>query len=72
MGADLYIEDTPSNIEALAMSERPVIAFTNPTNRQLASDLRVDTWDEVEAIVREHVTRSGRNIEPAGRDAEDA
>lgn len=69
VGADLYIEDSPSNVEALAMLDKPVIVFTNPTNRHLEAQLRADTWEEVEAIVRSFVTTSGKTVEPAHGDA---
>lgn len=51
VGADLYIEDSPRNIQALRDAGYDVIAFTNSTNVHLEVDLRADTWDEVRAIV---------------------
>lgn len=66
VGADLYVEDSPSNIEALAMLDKPVIVFTNPTNRDLEADLRADTWDQVETIVRQCLAHSGKTVEAPG------
>ena len=68
VGADLYVEDTPDNITSLTMLEKPVIVFTNPTNRDLSADLRADTWEEVEDIVRQRVAISGKSIEPASEE----
>lgn len=51
VGADLYVEDTPSNVEALR-TVAPAIAFTNSTNRHI-DGLRADTWADVERIARE-------------------
>ena len=69
VGADLYVEDTPKNIESLAMLDKPVIVFTNPTNRDLeVGDMRADTWQDVEDIVRRFVALSGKSIDPATGD----
>lgn len=50
VGADLYIEDSPSNIERLRMDGHPTIVFSNSTNRQLPGP-RAETWAQVEALV---------------------
>lgn len=50
VGADLYIEDSPKNIEALRAENHPTIVFTNSTNETLPGP-RADTWDEVVEIV---------------------
>lgn len=50
VGADLYIEDSPENIEHLRREEQEVIVFTNPTNRHLAAP-RADNWDQVLEMV---------------------
>jgi len=54
--ADIYIEDTPKNITSLETSNRTVIAFTNSTNRDMDPEpaLRAGSWDEAEAVVRQH------------------
>jgi len=50
VGADLYIEDSPSNVEALRAANKKVIAFINSTNRHLAPP-RAAEWTEVEKLV---------------------
>ena len=52
VGAHLYIEDSPNNIERLRELKQEVIIFTNSTNRHMAG-LRADAWEEVEKIVAE-------------------
>ena len=54
VGADLYIEDSPDNVERLRADGHTTIIFTNSTNRHL-SGLRADTWREVEKIVSKKV-----------------
>ena len=50
VGADLYIDDAPENIEALRAKGHNVIVFTNSTNLDLDGP-RADTWEEVEELV---------------------
>jgi 5'(3')-deoxyribonucleotidase len=53
VGADLYIEDSPANIERLRSEGQKTIVFTNSTNEHLAGP-RASTWDEViEQVLRE-------------------
>lgn len=49
VGADLYIEDAPHNVEALR-TVAPVIVFTNSTNRHV-DGLRADDWQQAEELV---------------------
>ena len=49
VGADLYIEDAPHNVEALR-TVAPTIVFTNSTNRKLAGP-RADDWEAAEQLV---------------------
>lgn len=51
INADLYIDDSPSNIEAYAAERKPCIIFENPTNHHLGGALRARTWDEVYDLV---------------------
>jgi 5'(3')-deoxyribonucleotidase len=46
VGADLYIEDSPSNIERLRAEGQKTIVFTNSTNEHLSGP-RANNWDEV-------------------------
>jgi 5'(3')-deoxyribonucleotidase len=50
VGADLYIEDSPANIERLRAQGQKTIVFTNSTNEQLPGP-RASTWDEVLHLV---------------------
>lgn len=50
VGADLYVEDAPHNVEVLRASGRQVIVYANSTNRGVAGP-RCDDWDEVGRLV---------------------
>ena len=50
VGADLYIDDTPQNVEALRRRGLDTIVFTNSTNRHVGPP-RADTWEELEDMV---------------------
>jgi 5'(3')-deoxyribonucleotidase len=50
VGAHLYIEDSPENIERLRAAGKEVIVFTSTANREVPG-IRADTWDEVMDIV---------------------
>jgi hypothetical protein len=50
VGADLYIEDSPANIERLRAENQKTIVFTNSTNEHLAGP-RANTWDDVTQMV---------------------
>jgi 5'(3')-deoxyribonucleotidase len=52
VGAHLYLEDSPTNIEALRADGHPTIVFSNSTNRHLAAP-RAESWAEVEQLVTE-------------------
>lgn len=51
INADLYIDDSPTNIEAFSKIERPCIVFENPTNIHINAPLRAKTWEEVYTLV---------------------
>jgi 5'(3')-deoxyribonucleotidase len=56
VGADLYVEDAPQNVEALLEEGQRVVILTNSTNRAI-SGLRASDWSEVERLVlQEHET----------------
>ncbi|TCO59222.1 5' nucleotidase, NT5C type [Actinocrispum wychmicini] len=69
--ADIYIEDTPSNIETLQARGKAVIAFTNSTNKHMdpAPIRRVDDWNQAEETVRHQyytwLRERGRPLPPA-------
>ena len=50
VGADLYIEDSPANIERLRAEGQKTIVFTNSTNEHLAGP-RANAWEEVIQMV---------------------
>ncbi|HWR00777.1 MAG TPA: hypothetical protein VN371_02855 [Chlorobaculum sp.] len=51
VGADIYIEDTPANVDQLRNKGLYTICFGNSTNRHMAEP-RADSWQEVYDIVR--------------------
>ena len=50
VGATLYVEDSPSNVQQLRADGNRTIVFTNSTNRHLTGP-RADTWDQVFDLV---------------------
>lgn len=54
VGADLYLEDTPENIQKLQAKKVDVIIFSNSTNRHVVGT-RAESWDEIEPLVKERV-----------------
>jgi 5'(3')-deoxyribonucleotidase len=50
VGADLYIEDSPLNVERLRADGARTIVFTNSTNEHLPGP-RASTWDDVSQMV---------------------
>jgi 5'(3')-deoxyribonucleotidase len=66
VGADLYVEDSPTNVEQLRADGHPTIVFSNSTNRQLPGP-RADSWEDVYRLVaeekrRSHTALSGRKV----------
>jgi 5'(3')-deoxyribonucleotidase len=54
VGADIYIEDTPLNVENLRARGLYTICFGNSTNRHIESP-RADSWKEVYDMVHDFV-----------------
>jgi 5'-nucleotidase len=52
VGADLYVDDSPTNIVKLREAGRTAIVFDQPYNRELGPP-RARSWDEVVTLVRE-------------------
>lgn len=50
VGADVYVDDAPHNIEALRVAGNEVIVFDQPYNRDFAGP-RVRDWGELEPLV---------------------
>jgi 5'(3')-deoxyribonucleotidase len=59
VGANLYIEDSPRNIEQLRREGHATVVFTSPTNRHLAGP-RADTWEQVyETVIAAMASSAG-------------
>lgn len=52
--ADVYLEDTPKNIEQLREAGCDVIIFENSTNLDVQGE-RVRDWNEAEALIRQRI-----------------
>ncbi|MCC5953525.1 MAG: hypothetical protein JJU45_15650 [Acidimicrobiia bacterium] len=63
VGADVYIDDAPHNVENLRAAGQTVIVFDQPYNRELGGE-RARTWDDVEEIVHGLAVRRGLPIQP--------
>ncbi|MEX2091097.1 MAG: hypothetical protein WD971_00395 [Pirellulales bacterium] len=50
VGADLYIEDSPANVERLRAEGAKTVVFSNSTNEHLPAP-RANSWDEVLELV---------------------
>lgn len=51
--ADVFVEDTVTNIERLCSAGTDVICFTNPSNSREEVDVpRAASWEEAEAMIR--------------------
>jgi 5'(3')-deoxyribonucleotidase len=53
VGADLYIEDTPKNVDALRAKGPYTICFGNSTNTTVAEP-RVKSWNEAYELIHKH------------------
>ena len=58
VSADVYVEDSPGNIEKLQQADADVIIFENSTNRDVAG-ARAKDWTEAETLIRERLERLG-------------
>lgn len=56
VGADIYVEDAPTNIGKLRSGGLPTICFANSTNKRV-SPPRANSWEEVYKLIHEHVSR---------------
>ena len=53
VGADIYIEDSPANIERLRGKGFHTICFGNSSNRDIPAP-RAESWSDVYRLVHEH------------------
>jgi 5'(3')-deoxyribonucleotidase len=65
VGADIYIEDSPTNVEKLRAQKLYTICFANSTNKDVASPRAAD-WEEVYHLVKE--CRRNSHLHRAGTD----
>ena len=56
VGADLYVEDAPDNVEQLRADGYATIVFSNSTNGHLSGP-RADSWKEVGRLVMDELQR---------------
>ena len=59
--ADLYIDDSPSNIKAFAEAGKPCIVYENSTNRHMDAPLRAKNWEEVYNLVEQQMKAAGKH-----------
>jgi 5'(3')-deoxyribonucleotidase len=62
VGADLYIDDAPHNLEALMAAGHEVVVFDQPYNRQVAAP-RACSWRDVEQLVADRLVAHGHAIQ---------
>jgi len=53
VGADIYIEDAPHNVNRLRDKELYTICFANSTNKDI-EDPRAESWEEVYNLIHEY------------------
>ena len=53
VGADIYVDDTPSNVQQLRQRGFFAICFANSTNRDVGPP-RAESWQEVYDLIHEH------------------
>jgi 5'-nucleotidase len=70
VGADLYIDDSPHNIESLRGAGRTAIVFDQPYNRHLDGP-RVERWLDIEQLVRSSSPLIGSGEHAAGDGSSD-
>ncbi len=61
VGADLYVDDSPTNILSLRGAGRTAIVFDQPYNRHLPGP-RAHAWDDVVRLVQEELTARDRQL----------
>jgi 5'(3')-deoxyribonucleotidase len=66
VGADIYIEDSPSNVRALRREGLYTICFANSTNKDIENP-RAASWDEVYDLVKSHAQVIRRTKKPDAR-----
>jgi len=57
VGADVYIDDAPHNIEALRKHNHYAISFANSTNVNVTAP-RANNWDQVYRFIKDRFPES--------------
>lgn len=53
VGADIYVEDSPTNVEQLRCAGHTTICFGNSTNRHVTAP-KANTWEEAYSLIKTH------------------
>jgi 5'(3')-deoxyribonucleotidase len=61
VGADIYVEDSPDNLEGLRKSGHYAICFANSTNRAIGAP-RAENWDEVYKMIKSKAPSPERHL----------
>jgi 5'(3')-deoxyribonucleotidase len=61
--ADVYVDDAPHNLDALAREGNEVIVYDQPYNRNVDAP-RARSWAEVETLVVDAMARRGLPVQP--------
>jgi 5'-nucleotidase len=61
VGADLYVDDSPSNVLALRAAGKTTIVFDQPYNRDLPGP-RAHSWDDVVEVVETELVARDRQL----------
>lgn len=56
VGADIYVEDSPGNLERLRKGGHHAICFANSTNSHLGPP-RAETWEEVYELIKQQAPK---------------
>lgn len=67
VGADIYVEDSPNNIESLRGAGHYAICFCNSTNRHIPGP-KANTWEEVYKLVKQRAAAPDPSLEAASAD----
>jgi 5'(3')-deoxyribonucleotidase len=57
VGTDIYVEDSPDNVERLRKHGHYTICFANSTNKHIGAP-RADSWDDVHRLIKERTPAS--------------
>ncbi len=56
VGADIYIEDAPDNIEKLRKAGLYTICFANSTNKKVEQP-RAESWEEAYELIKDYSSK---------------